>query len=267
MKTIIALLGINYLLFFTACTSTITGTKATAEPAKAIEEVVISTDAGKHLTVQVKEENIRRVPNGKILGKLYKDDAIRVTKRVGNWVQFANKRYKDAYIWAPSVGYAYENLYSPFFYYDTTQKAFHDITFFENIFSQTGQRRQETITFYELFFKNLGLGSHESVVLDVVTESQQVVEHGITLFINKARETVEKVRVDYFKPIRGYENALKKSELPGKEPTTENSGHLIWEPGKNGLLPYLTVDLERKEWHSKLFSSIWYILPEGKEKK
>jgi hypothetical protein len=268
MKQMITLLAVYCLLLFAACTSTTmtTGTKVTAEAAEAIEEVTISTDAGKQLTVKVRDENVRQVPNGKVLGKLRNGDAIRVVKRVGNWIQFTNNQYKNAYIWAPSVGYTYENLYSPFFYYDTTQKVFHDINFFETMFSQKGQRRQETNTSYELFFKNLGLGSHESTVLEVVTESQQVVEHGITLFIHKTTETVEKVRVDYFQAIQGYENALKKSELPIKEPTTENSGHLIWKAGENGLLSYLIVDLERKEWDSRLFSSIWYILPEKKEK-
>jgi len=79
------------------------------------------------------------------------------------------------------------------------------------------------------------------------------------------KRTDGKVKVDYFKPIKGYENALKKSELPVIEPPEENSGHLIWLAGQ--LLPGLTVDLERKEWDSKMFSSIWYILPEKVAKK
>lgn len=229
------------------------------------EDIEMTTDAEKILEVQVKSENVRDVPNGKKLGQLSKGERIKVVKRVGNWVQFTHAKYKNAYIWAPSVGYTYQNLYSPFFYYDTTQKTFREIAFFQNIFSQKGQRRQETNTSYELFFKDLGLGSHESVVLDAVTESQQVVEHGVTLFVNKIGETVEKVKVDYYKPIKGYESALKKSELPIAEPGNENSGHLIWEAKE--LIPELTVDLERKEWESPLFTSIWYILPEKKEEK
>lgn len=264
MKEIVLPILLCCGLSFISCTSKAVKTEGNPKTEEA-EEIVLPANAGKILTVQVKSENVRREPNGKKLGQLRNGDEIEVIKRLGNWIQFSNKKFKEAYIWAPSVGYPYENLYSPFFYYDSTQKLFRDVTFFQNIFSQKGQRRQETASTYELFFKNLGLGSHESVVLDVATESQQVVEHGVTLFVNRADEKVTKVKVDYFKPIKGYENALRKSELPVIEPPDENSGHLIWLAGQ--LLPGLTIDLERKEWDSKLFSSIWYILPEKEAKK
>ena len=128
------------------------------------------------------------------------------------------------------------------------------------MFSQRGQRRQETSSAYELFFKDLGLGSSESTILDVVTTSSQIVEHGITLFIDKSSNLVEKVRVDYYRPVSGYQNALKKSELTVQQPSQTDGGHLVWEHG--ALHSSLTIDLERKEWESKEFSSIWYILPE-----
>ena len=265
MKEIVLLILLCCGLSLMSCTSKAVKTEDGSQTMEEAEDIVLPPDAGKILAVQVKSENVRREPNGKKLGQLRNGDQIEVIKRLGNWIQFRSKKYKGAYIWAPSVGYTYENLYSPFFYYDSTQKIFRDVTFFQNIFSQKGQRRQETTSTYELFFKNLGLGSHESVVLDVATESQQVVEHGVTLFVNRADEKVTKVKVDYFKPIKGYENALKKSELPVIEPPEENSGHLIWLAGQ--LLPGLTVDLERKEWDSKMFSSIWYILPEKVAKK
>lgn len=265
MKEIILPIILCCGLSLMSCTSKAVKTEGDLQTMEGAEKVVLPPDAGKILTVQVKSENVRREPNGKKLGQLRNGDKIKVIKRLGNWIQFSNKKYKGAYIWAPSVGYTYENLYSPFFYYDSTQKLFRDMSFFQNIFSQKGQRRQETTSTYELFFKNLGLGSHKSVVLDVVMESKQVVEHGVTFFVNSSDEKVTKVKVDYFKPVEGYQNALKKSELPVIEPPEENSGHLIWPAGQ--LLPGLTVDLERKEWDSKLFSSIWYILPEKVAKK
>lgn len=265
MKRIVLLIFLCCGLLLISCTSKTVKTEGDMQTMEEAEEIVLPPDAGKILTVQVKSENVRREPNGKKLGQLRNGDEIKVIKRLGNWIQFSNEKYKGAYIWAPSVGYAYENLYSPFFYYDSTQKLFREMSYFQSIFSQKGQRREETTSNYELFFKNLGLGSHESVVLNVVTESKQVVEHGVTFFVNKSDEKVTKVKVDYFKAVEGYENALKKSELPVVEPPEENSGHLIWMAGQ--LLPGLTVDLERKEWDSKLFSSIWYILPEKVAKK
>lgn len=231
----------------------------TVTPPAVEEELVPLTDNGKVLQVQVKSENIRAKPNGTRLGQLKKGNPITVIKRVGNWIYFKNNKYDGAYIWAPSVGYTYENLYSPFFYYDTTRNQFYDVSYFQTIFSQKGQRRQDIPSAYELFFKDIGLGSHEAVILDVVVESQQVVEHGITLYINPETDKIEKVRVDYYRPVDGYKTALKKSELPVKDPVASNNSHLIWPAGT--LLPRLTVDLERKEWDSKQLSSIWYIQP------
>ncbi|RMF62090.1 MAG: hypothetical protein D6748_00250 [Calditrichaeota bacterium] len=228
------------------------------------EEKLIDTDAGKILTVEVAKENVRDIPNGKVLGKLFKGEKIRVVRRVGNWIQFTHEDFGTAYIWAPSVGYTYQNLYSPYFYFDTTTGEFRDIEYFQNFFSKTGQRRQDMGNSYEVFFKDIGLGSHESTILDVVTETEQVVEHGITLFINKKTGKIEKVRVDYFKPVKGYETALKKSELPILAPSRSDSGHLIWKEGV--LVKGLIIDLERKEWDSDWFSSIWYILPQNSSK-
>ncbi|MGH1365408.1 MAG: hypothetical protein ACRBF0_17735 [Calditrichia bacterium] len=230
----------------------------TAKPTTSPTES-LTTDAGRPVMVQVNSENVRALPNGKRLGSLRKNAEITVLRRVGNWVQFSNKRFKEAYIWAPSVGYEALNLYGPNFYLDQKKEKFKSVEFFQNIFSQQGSKRQETSGSYELFFKDIGLGSHEVIVLDVVTESQQKVEHGITLFIDKLKNKVNRVRVDFFKPVNGYKAGLKKCELTTQEPSENNSGHVIWNSGT--LLTNISVDLERKEWDSKYFSSVWYILP------
>ncbi len=224
---------------------------------------IFATDAGEHLTVDVDVENVRARPNGKILGKLRKGEQITVIRRVANWVQFSNAKFSSAYIWGPSVGYVYENLYKPAYYYDFKSRRFYDIEYFQRIFSQKGKPRRENLpNSYELFFGNIGLGSHQVTVLDDATAIEQLEEHGITLFVDRKSERITKVRVDYFRPIRGFESALEKSELPTDPPTEGDSGHLTW--AANALVPGLIVDLERKEWDSELFSSIWFILPEKK---
>lgn len=254
------LLILTSLLALSACAPK-TAVKPVPAAAPAVaEEAFPGTDAGRILTVQVNEENVRERPNGRIIGTLRGGEEIIVLKRVGNWVQFKNARIPSAYIWAPSVGYPMANLYSPFFYFDSTRNAFHDVGYFQQMFSQRGLRRQEGSTTYELFFKNIGLGSHEAVILDVTTETQQVVEHGVTLFVNKAADRVEKVRVDYYQPIEGWNNALARSGIFIEDPADTTGGHFIWPAGK--LLKQLTVDLERKEWESRYCSSIWYILPD-----
>ncbi len=263
MNGIINLIFSMSLLVLISCVSQ-TQKKSPAPASSKVEEpeeIQFATDAGKELIVEMKAENVRKVPNGKILGRLYEEEKLTVIKRVGNWINFTNSVYEEGYIWAPSVGYSYVNLYNPYFFYDTTRHKFKEIEYFQKFFSKSGQRRQETDDAYELFFKNIGLGSHEATVLDVVTETQQIVEHGITLFINKNNNQIEEVRVDYLKPVKGYKRALRKSELPVKSPSGENTGHLIWAVGE--LLPDLVVDLERKAWKSQWFRSIWYKLPDA----
>lgn len=224
---------------------------------------VFATDAGEQLVVDVEVENVRKRPNGKILGKLREGTQITVIRRVANWVQFRNDKYRDAYIWGPSVGYDYQNLYNPAIYYDANSRRFYDIEYFQRMFSQRGEPRRENLpNTYELFFGNIGLGSHQVTVLDAANAIEQLEEHGITLFVDRKSERVIKVRVDYFRPVRGFEAALKKSELPTDPPTTGDSGHLTW--AANALVSGLIVDLERLEWDSELFSGIWFILPEKK---
>lgn len=224
---------------------------------------VFATDAGEQLTVEVDVENVRARPNGKIVGKLRKGEQITVIRRVANWVHFRSEKYRSAYIWGPSVGYIYENLYNPAVYYDANSRKFYDIEYFQRMFSQKGEPRRENLpNTYELFFGNIGLGSHQVTVLDAATAIEQLEEHGVTLFVDRKSEQITKVRVDYFRPVRGFEAALKKSELPTDPPTTGDSGHLTW--AANALVPGLIVDLERLEWDSELFSGIWFILPEKK---
>ena len=214
-------------------------------------------EAGQILTVQVLQENIRQSPNGKILGRLRKGDPIRAIRRVGNWIEFTTAQFPRAYIWAPSVGFDYLNLYSPYFYIDSLTQRFKPVEYFQAIFSQPGDTLQETAKDYELFFSNLGLGSHTAVVMEVVMTSREVVHHGITLVIHKETHRIERVKIDFFRPVKGYQAALTKCGLPSVPPEEENSGHLIWPAGK--LLPHHSVDLERKEWDSNWFSTIWYI--------
>lgn len=262
MKLLSKIFPFVLLIFVTACYYSSDSQKAKNFAGSDSTEV-FATDAGEQLTVEVDAENVRARPNGKILGKLRKGAQITVIRRVANWVEFRGKKYRDAYIWGPSVGYDYENLYNPAVYYDANSRRFYDIEYFQRMFSQRGEPRRENLpNTYELFFGNIGLGSHQVTVLDAANAIEQLEEHGVTLFVDRKSGRVIKVRVDYFRPVRGFETALKKSELPTDPPTTGDSGHLTW--AANALVPGLIVDLERKEWDSELFSGIWFILPEKK---
>lgn len=64
------------------------------------------------------------------------------------------------------------------------------------------------------------------------------------------------VKVDFLKPIKGFEKILIKCELPIQKNLEKNGGHSIWTSGN--LVEELTIDLERNEWESDWFSSVWF---------
>jgi hypothetical protein len=248
MKTI--LLSIFFLgLLFNSCQKKVT--KSTES-----KEQEFLTAVGDTASVVVSKENVRQEPNGKILGSLKEGEKIVVRERLGNWIQFDSKKFDNAFIWGPSLGYKYINFYSPFFYFDSLKSNFHSIEYFQTILAQKGLRRQETSTSYELFFRDIGFGSHEETVLEVTATTNEVVEHGITFFINSTNDKIHKVKVDFLKPVEGFEKSLKKCGLIMKKIVDQNGGHLIWPFGS--LVNELMVDLERNEWESDWFSSVWF---------
>lgn len=204
--------------------------------------------------VTVPRENVRQKPNGKILGTLRKGQKIFIDKRLGNWLLFHNRRFDHAYIWAPSAGFQYINLYNPATYFDSTRNQFYPVDYFRRLFGDPGLLRQELSTEQQLFFDQIGLGSHEEVVMDVVTETTQNIRHGITLYIDTRTDAVRQVRIDFFRLVKGTSAALRKCGLPFRDPSESNEGHVVWRVGE--IFPGLKIDLERKEWESDWFRSV-----------
>ena len=56
------------------------------------------------------------------------------------------------------------------------------------------------------------VGSHETTVLNVVEASDEIVAHGVTLFVERNSERITKIKVNYYQPMDGIENALAKSD-------------------------------------------------------
>ena len=144
------LAAVCLLLGFWACNPQTAKVTTEAIPDKDVE---IATDAGKIVTVAATAENVRKKPNGEKIGSVRKGQQLTVIKKVGNWVKFENEKFDAGYIWAPSVGYNYKNIYNPFFFYDSTRSAFHSVDFFQKAFSQRGQKRQETSSSCEIFLR------------------------------------------------------------------------------------------------------------------
>jgi len=254
MKMKRAVLLLAGLIWLSSCSHKTTkiSPAPTPAPAPAEKEIAIADTA----IVQVRSENVREQPNGKIIGKVRRGTPLLILRRVGNWVEFSGAKFDEVFIWAPSLGYKYLNLYSPDFYLNSSKTGFRPVSYFRKIFSEKGQVRDKSASDYELFFKNIGLGRHEETVLDVVNSSRQIVDHGLALYVDNQQQTVKKVRIDFFRPVRGYVRALKKCGLPIVKPQRTSGGHLIWAKGM--LLPGLKVDMERKDWGSSLISSVWY---------
>ena len=204
--------------------------------------------------VTVRMENVRQTPNGRILGKIRKNQKIYIDKRFANWVKFHNEKYDSAYIWAPSIGLDYINLYSPATYFDTTTGQFYPVEYVQDLLGNPGELKTKATGEYQLFFKKVGLGSHEEIVLEVVTQTTEQIDHGIALYIREKDNHIFQVKVDFFRPVKGIEATLKKCNLTIKPCTQADESRAIWEKGI--LFPGLEITLERKEWQSEWFSSI-----------
>lgn len=205
--------------------------------------------------MEVESENVRLSPNGEKIGQLLAGDTLQIIKRQGNWLFFQNDFFESAYIWAPSAGIEYINLYSPYSYYDTTAGQFYPLHYFRKIFGSPGVEKAMMLREYELFFGELGLGSHEDIVIEVVTEQIETTAHGVTVFIHQPENTIYKIKIDFFKPLNDIQNVIKQCDLGYLPPDIENGGHVIWNHGV--LIPGLEIDLERQEWESEWFSAIW----------
>lgn len=205
--------------------------------------------------IAVESENVRLSPNGKAIGQLLRGDTLQIIKRHANWLFFKNDFFESGYIWGPSAGLDYINLYNPFTYYDSIAAEFYPITYFTTLFGSSGERRSPQATETEIFFNEMGLGSHEEIVIEIVDEQLETVKHGITLFVKKSDQQLVKIKIDFFQPIKGLKNTIERCGLSYLPFTREDGGHVIWDQGT--LIDGLELDLERKEWESEWFSVLW----------
>ena len=218
-------------------------------------ESLIPNDSGK-VKVVLKKENVRETPNGAKIGTIRKGEKVTVIRRIGNWVEFDSRTYVGGYIWAPSLGYPYINLYSATVYYDTTRKTFKSLAYIRSLFQQPGDTLQSTSKQLVLFFTNIGLGSHTETEIEVVKATNKIVRHGVTVFLDPQTQTIHKIKIDFYKPITGIQAALTKCNLPPRQPDTTTNSMVAWKP--NSLLPGLSVQLERQEWQSHQFVAVIY---------
>lgn len=201
--------------------------------------------------VMAPSENVREKPNGRVIGKMFRGDSLLVKENFGNWLRFTYKNH-DAYIWAPSCGFKYINLYSPFTYIDTLKKQIIPFDEFKRLLGSRVDTVGGTSKLMQLEFKNLGLGEERQEILDVAKVYTQKVEKGIGIWYDVQKGLVNEVYIDLLRPVYGIKNALKKAGLPSNTHVykSDNSQIVIkLYPDAN-----LYFILKRKEWKSKVIS-------------
>ena len=204
--------------------------------------------------ISVESENVRLAPNGKPIGQLLKGDTLRIVKRHVNWLFFESDFFESGYIWAPSAGFEYINLYNPFTYYDSTAAEFYPLNYFTSLFGSNGESRSTLSMETEIFFDEMGLGSHEEIVMEVVNEQVEMVKHGIILYLREPDKQIFKIKIDFLRPVKGIKKALEQCGLSNLPFSKEDGGHVVWKSGT--LIEGLELDLERKEWESEWFSAL-----------
>jgi hypothetical protein len=204
--------------------------------------------------VLIEKENVRESPNSTAFGTLHKNEKIYVMGHFGNWILFHNSRFDSVFVWGPSVGINYINIYNPLTYYDTTYQQFYSLVYLQQLLGVSGKTINDNPQTYQVFFDHLGLGSHQEIVMEVTTESTEKIQHGITITIRKSDELISRVEVDYLDPIKGTEKALSISDLKNHRPSSETDSAVIWKAGT--LVPGLIIQLERKEWKSPFFRTV-----------
>ncbi|GAB4171635.1 MAG: hypothetical protein Kow00108_06120 [Calditrichia bacterium] len=200
--------------------------------------------------VTVPVENVRNKPNGRIIGQMKKGDSLLVDQNFGNWLEF-NYKGKNAYIWGPSCGFPYINLYNPYTYLDTIKKAILNISELKRLLGTKVDTVGGSVNLLQLEFVNLGMGERVEEVVEVVKVEKQKVEKGVQIWYNVAEDKVTEVYIDLLKPVYGEKQALKKAGLQSSFP--------VYKKDETQVVFKLFDDkdvfliLKRKEWKSSVF--------------
>ena len=202
--------------------------------------------------VVVKSENVRAEANGEIIGKLKKGDSILVLNKCGNWIEFDYYPDEKGYMWAPSLGFSYINLYDPYTYIDTTTYQFISLINLNYILGQVPDTIETVGKLSNLCYKDLGLGKRVEEILNVHILEKQVVEKTVKVCVNTESNKITEIQIDLFNPVTGKAAALKKADMKRKLKEIENSESRIVLALTKGDHPiYFT--LKRKEWKSNQF--------------
>ena len=200
----------------------------------------------------VKKENIRDMPNGYVIGELKKGDPVLVLNKMANWIVYDYYPDEKGYVWAPSLGYVYLNLYSPFTYIDSDKQKFINIEHLNFLLGQTPDVIQSSGNLSHLKYSGLGLGKRVEEVMEVVKVKKQVVEKTVMAWFDKSKNNITEIQVDLFHPVSGKNAAIKKAGIKDNYKIVEDSDSRIVVQLTGFSKPFFLV-LKRKEWKSDQF--------------
>lgn len=200
-------------------------------------------------TMVVANENIREEPNGYIIGKLKKGDSVLVLNKSGNWIVYDYYPDEKGYVWAPSLGYSYINLYNPYTYIDSVKQQFKSINYINYIMGQVPDTIQTIGSLSHLEYKNLGLGKRVEEVMEVVKVKKQVVEKTVKVWYDESKKKITEIQIDLYNPVKGKKAALKSAGVNKYFKIFEESkSRIVFQLNRTGKPFYLV--LKRKQWKS-----------------
>ena len=174
-----------------------------------------------------KEENVREVPNGEILGKTMKNERFDIVDKRINWVKIKNDDFPVGYIWAPSLGFEKINAYALNTWFDQEVKGFYQLQQYLNLM---GNPSEETDFFglERMNFFNVGFGREKEIMMDQEGKSQELTKLkgvGLVLYENRA---VKEIHLDLRKELNSYKEVQALMDVELGTPNEVEATHVSW---------------------------------------
>lgn len=203
------------------------------------------------VTVTVQTENVREYPNGPVIGKVERHDSLLAYKKYGNWFQI-DFQGREAYIWAPSCGFPYLNLYNPIVYLHPEKKGFRTLAELKTMLGDKIDTVGGTENYLQLMFTNLGLGEETVQILDVAAVKTETVEKGIVVWYSVPDDEIREIVIDLFRVLPSEKQALRKADVEEKlELVIRDDSQIVYRIFPESELYFI---LKRREWKSEEIS-------------
>ena len=174
-----------------------------------------------------REENVREVPNGEIIGKTMRNERFEIKEKRMNWLNIKNADFPSGYIWASSMGFDKIDIYSLSTWYDIDVKGFYRLDQYLNLLGSPSEKvkyfGQDRLNFY-----NIGFGFEKEIVMDQDGKSEAIIRQkgvGIVLSENKI---VKEIHLDLRNELDNYKEIEKLMKIKLGEPEKVDDTRVAW---------------------------------------